>query len=57
MTIKTTLAAIALTLAPAFALAGPGCEYGTTKMQSVSQCAVGQVFDQTTQTCITAVSS
>jgi hypothetical protein len=56
MKIKTTLAVIALTLAPTFALA-EGCNYGKAKMQSVSQCALGQVFDGATQTCITPVNS
>lgn len=56
MKIKTTLAVIALTLAPSFALAG-GCNFGKTNLQSVSQCAVGQIFDEATQTCIAPVNS
>ena len=56
MKIKTTLAVIALTLAPTFALA-EGCNFGKVQMQSASQCVVGQVFDAATQTCITPVNS
>lgn len=56
MKIKTTLAAIALTLAPGLALAG-GCNYDGAKLQSVSQCPVGQSFDAVTQTCIAPVNS
>jgi hypothetical protein len=57
MKIKSTLAVIALTLAPTFALAEGGCNYGKVQMQSASQCAIGQVFDAATQTCITPVNS
>jgi hypothetical protein len=57
MKIKTTLAVIALTLAPTFALAAGGCNYGETRMQSVSQCPVGQTYDAATQTCVAAVTS
>jgi hypothetical protein len=49
MKIKTTLAAIALTLAPTLALAGGGCMFG--KQQSASQCAPGQVWNAATQSC------
>ncbi len=55
MQIKTTLAVIALTLAPSLALAGPGCDQA--KMQSASQCAVGQVWDSAQQTCVPGVTS
>ena len=54
MKIKTTLAVIALTLAPSLALA-QGCNH--ERLQSVSQCAVGQVWDAVSQTCVTPVSS
>jgi hypothetical protein len=57
MKIKTTLAVIALTLAPSIALAFGGCNYGRTEVQSVSQCAVGQIWDEATQTCVAPVSS
>jgi hypothetical protein len=57
MKIKTTLAVIALTLAPSLALAEGGCAFGKAKMQSVSQCVPGQVFDAATQTCISPVNS
>jgi hypothetical protein len=55
MKIKTTLSVIALTLAPTFALAGPGCDQA--KMQSASQCAVGQVWDAAKQACVAEVTS
>jgi hypothetical protein len=57
MKIETTLAVIALTLAPSIVLAFGGCNYGRTEVQSVSQCAVGQIWDEATQTCIAPVSS
>lgn len=57
MKIKTTLAVIALTLAPTFALAEGGCNFGKVKMQSVSQCEIGQVWDGATQTCVTPANS
>lgn len=56
MTIKTTLAVLALTLAPSLALAEGGCMYGKTQ-QSASQCAAGQTYDAATQTCAAAVNS
>jgi hypothetical protein len=49
MKIKTTLAVIALTLAPSLALA-EGCIH-SMKQQSASQCAAGQVWNAETQTC------
>jgi hypothetical protein len=55
MKIKTTLAVIALTLAPTLALAGAGCD--AAKMQSASQCAAGQVWDAAQQTCTPEVTS
>jgi hypothetical protein len=55
MKIKTTLCLIALTLAPTFALAGPGCD--REKMQSASQCAPGQVWDAAQQACMPGVTS
>lgn len=57
MKIKTTLAVIALTVAPSFAVAGPDCGYGKTTLQSASQCAVGQIWNEATQTCVAPVSS
>ncbi len=48
MKIKTTLAVIALTLAPSLALA-QGCNH--MKQQSASQCAAGQVWNAQTQSC------
>jgi hypothetical protein len=54
MKLKTTFAAIALALAPSFALAMGGCgmDHVTT---SASQCEVGQVWDTSTNSCITPV--
>lgn len=54
MRIKTTLALIALTMMPSFAIA-QGCE--REKMQSASQCAPGQTFDAASQTCVSPISS
>lgn len=51
MKLKATIAAIALTLAPTFAVAMGGCGMET----SASQCGVGQVWDQTTNSCVTPV--
>jgi hypothetical protein len=55
MKIKTTLGAFALMLAPGLALA-EGCAHAT-KMQSVSQCQPGQVWDAAQQTCVTPANS
>lgn len=55
MKIKTTLAMIALALAPSVALA-QGCVHENMS-QSASQCAPGQVWDATSQTCVTPASS
>lgn len=55
MKIKSTLAVIALTLAPSLALA-QGCENHKVQ-QSASQCEVGQVWDSATSTCVAATSS
>lgn len=54
MKLKTTFAALALAVAPTFAFAMGGCgwEHTTT---SASQCAAGQVWDQTTNACVTPV--
>jgi hypothetical protein len=54
MKLKTTFAAIALALAPTFATAMGGCgmDHVTT---SASQCEAGQVWDQTSNSCITPV--
>ncbi len=57
MKIKTTLAVIALTLAPSLALAEGGCAFGKARMESASQCAIGQVFDAATQSCVTPANS
>lgn len=54
MTIKTLAAAVALTLTPMFAFAS-GCNYG--KEEVTMSCATGTVYDATTGTCVTSVSS
>lgn len=53
MTLKTTLAALALTLLPGFAMAS--C-WGAAH-ETASTCSEGQTWDAGTQTCITPVSS
>jgi len=54
MKIKFTFAAIALAFAPSFASAEGGC--GMSKVTtSASNCVAGQVWDQTTNSCITPV--
>ena len=55
MKIKTSLAVIALTLAPTLALA-EGCIHGRTQT-SASQCTAGQVWNATTQACEAIVNS
>ncbi len=53
MKLKTTFAAIALAFAPSFALAMDGCSMDRTS--TVAQCEAGQVWDDTSGTCITPV--
>jgi len=48
MTIKTVLAALALTIAPTFALA-MGCSDRSHQAQS---CATGMVWDSASQSCV-----
>jgi hypothetical protein len=50
MTIKTALAALALTLAPTLALAE--CWGDAHKMTSANACAEGQVWSETLATCV-----
>lgn len=50
MTTKTILTALALTLAPALALA-EGCNYGKTDQQAMS-CAAGTTYDAASNTCV-----
>lgn len=54
MKTKTTLAALALTLAPALALA-EGCNYGKIEQQAMS-CAAGTSYDASTKTCVPTTS-
>lgn len=57
MTIKTTLAAIALALAPTFALAGPGCGGDKEHMTTASSCQDGYTWDEAKATCVMTPSS
>lgn len=50
MKTKTVLVALALTLAPALALA-EGCNYGKHEQQAMS-CAAGTTFDAASNTCV-----
>lgn len=54
MKIKTTLAVLALTIAPTLALA-QGCEQ--YRMKSASQCGAGQAWDAAKQACAPVVNS
>ncbi len=54
MTIRTTLAAMALALLPGLA-AAQGCSYD--KETSASACGEGQTYDAVTKSCVTAASS
>lgn len=56
MKIKMTLAAIALTVAPNFALAMEGCGFSHVK-QSASLCTEGQTWSETLGTCVATPSS
>ncbi|MDW3225598.1 MAG: carbohydrate-binding module family 14 protein [Paracoccaceae bacterium] len=55
MTIKTLAAAVALTVTPVLAFA-EGCNYGK-KEEITMSCAAGTVYDATSGTCVTGVSS
>lgn len=54
MTTKTLAVALALTLAPAFALA-EGCNYGKAQQQAMS-CAAGTTYDAGTNSCLPTTS-
>ena len=56
MKIKTTLCLIALTLAPTFALAGPGCDREKMNI-SASSCVEGTVYDAATGVCVPQTTS
>lgn len=56
MQIKTTLAVIALSLAPTLALA-QGCIHGTPSKVTASSCVEGMVFDAEKQACVPLTSS
>lgn len=54
MKTKTCLVALALTLAPALALA-QGCNYGKIEQQAMS-CAAGTTYDTNTNSCVPTTS-
>ncbi len=54
MKIKTTLAALALLVAPTFALA-EGCPYKAQQEANLT-CASGTTYDTATKSCVTATS-
>jgi hypothetical protein len=55
---KLTLAALALMLAPGWALAmGGGCSYGAVHDTTASSCVDGAVWDETTGACVPATTS
>lgn len=54
MTTKTLAVALALTLAPALALA-EGCNYGKMQKQAMS-CAAGTTYDAGTNSCLPTTS-
>ena len=51
MPIKTTIAALILAAAPTFSFA-MGCNWGSHTDTTASTCIDGQVFDETTGTCV-----
>jgi len=53
MKFRLAIAALALAVAPGFALALGGC--GMDRTTSASACAEGQVWDAASETCITPV--
>ena len=58
MNIKTTLVAIALSLAPVSAIAMEGCGLGHMKTETTaSVCTEGQTFDETLGVCVATASS
>ena len=51
MKIRTTLAVLALSLAPAMAFAGPGCG-NKIKAETASSCMAGSTWDETRAACV-----
>lgn len=52
MTLKTTLVALALTLAPGLALAQQGCPHDRSYEDAAVSCALGTVLDTATGKCL-----
>ena len=52
MKIKTTLAVIALSLAPGMALAGGDCSGQKVKAETAATCVPGAVWDETKGACV-----
>jgi hypothetical protein len=57
MTKKLTLAALAVMLAPGWALAWGGCSDKAVTDVTASTCTDGAVFDETAQACVPATTS
>lgn len=57
MKIKTTLAMIALSLAPGMALAGGDCHGDKVKAESAASCIPGAVWDEAKGACVTTPTS
>lgn len=56
MKIKTTLAALALSIAPTLALAGPGCSGMDHTKVTASSCVQGSVWDEAKGACVATTS-
>jgi hypothetical protein len=56
MKIKTTLAVLALSLAPTLSLAGPGCSGMERTKVTASSCAEGAVWDEVKGACVATTS-
>lgn len=57
MSKKLTLAALAVMLAPGWALAWGGCSDKAVTDVTASTCADGAIYDATTQACVPATTS
>jgi hypothetical protein len=57
MKIKTTLAVIALSLAPGLAFAGGGCSGMKAKEVTASSCVPGTTWDEASKACVAPTSS
>jgi hypothetical protein len=57
MKIKTTLAVIALSLAPGMALAGGDCHGDKVKAETAASCIPGATWDEEKGACVTTPTS